>query len=36
MQFDAYNGWPNYATWNAYTWLTSYQEIANQFEQIAY
>jgi len=36
MHFDEYNGWPNYATWNAYTWLTSYQETANQFEQIAY
>lgn len=22
----AYNGWPNYATWAAFSWLTSYEE----------
>jgi hypothetical protein len=26
MQFEEYNGWPNFPTWDVYTVMTSYYE----------
>ncbi len=27
MQFEEYNGWPNFPTWDVFTVMTTYQEL---------
>src|SRR5690348_7449957 len=35
MQFEEYNGWTNFPTWDIYTQVTSYEDSYHSFEQAA-
>jgi hypothetical protein len=35
MQFEEYNGWPNFPTWDVFTAMTSYYETYQELERIA-
>ncbi len=35
MEFEEYNGWKNYPTWDIYTQVTSYEDSYHSFEQAA-
>ena len=35
MQFEEYNGWPNFPTWDVFTVLTSYYETYQELERVA-
>ena len=35
MEFEAYNGWPNFPTWDVFTVMTSYYETYQELERVA-
>ena len=35
MEFEEYNGWPNFPTWDVFTAMTSYYETQQELEYIA-
>ena len=35
MQFEEYNGWPNFPTWDVFTVMTSYYETYQELERVA-
>ena len=35
MQFEEYNGWPNFPTWDVFTVMTSYYETYQELERLA-
>ena len=35
MEFEEYNGWPNFPTWDVFTAMTSYYETYQELERIA-
>ena len=35
IEFDEYNGWKNYPTWDIFTQVTSYPETSRHFERLA-
>ena len=34
MEFEEYNGWPNFPTWDVFTVMTSYYETYQELERV--